>query len=176
VIRLEAELDSFTLEGVQGAQTRRVTLSDLRGRWVVLFFYPADFTFICPTEILGFEKRFDEFEARGATLLGVSVDDLASHRQWAEELGGLRFALLSDKDGAVARVLGVLNEKEGRAFRATLIVSPEGRLAYFVVSPFNVGRSVEETYRVLVALQSGRLCPAEWRPGAATGDAAELRY
>jgi alkyl hydroperoxide reductase subunit AhpC len=176
VLRLEAELPDFALEGVLGDETRRFTLSGLRGRWVVLFFYPADFTFICPTEILGFERRLHEFEARGTTILGVSVDGLDSHRQWVAELGGIDFALLSDPGGATARALGVLNESEGRAYRATLVVSPEGRLAYFVASPLNVGRSVEETFRVLVALQSGRLCPADWRPGAPSGDPQELRY
>jgi peroxiredoxin 2/4 len=175
VIQLQAELPDFDLEGVVRGEVRRFRLSSLRGRWVVLFFYPADFTFICPTEILGFHRRHEEFEAREALVLGISVDDVASHTQWAQELGGIVFPLLADPGGATARGLGVLDEKEGRAHRATLIVSPEGRLAYFVASPMNVGRSVEETFRVLQALQTGRLCPADWRPGSPTGD-RELRY
>jgi peroxiredoxin (alkyl hydroperoxide reductase subunit C) len=141
----------------------------------VLFFYPADFTFICPTEILGFDRRLPEFESLGAAVLAISVDDLASHRQWAAELGGLRLPLLSDPGGEACRALGILNETEGRAHRATLILNAAGELAYFVASPANVGRSVEETVRVLQALQTGRLCPADWRPGAPTGD-PELRF
>lgn len=173
---LQSVLADFALTGVLDGQPRRYRLSEFRGRWVVLFFYPADFTFICPTEILGFERRLQEFAARDCVILGISVDDLESHRQWAQELGGLHFPLLSDPGGDTARALGVFDEHERRAYRATLIVSPEGRLAYFVASPMNVGRSVEETFRVLAALQSGRLCPADWRPGAPTGDPAEARY
>jgi peroxiredoxin 2/4 len=175
MIRLEADVPDLSLEGVAGGEEIRFRLSERRGRWLVLFFYPADFTFICPTEVLGFDRRLAEFEALGASVAGISVDDLASHRQWASELGGLRLPLLSDPGGEACRALGVLNEEDRRAHRATLIVGPEGRLAYFVASPANVGRSVEETLRVLQALQTGRLCPADWTPGAATGD-PELRY
>jgi alkyl hydroperoxide reductase subunit AhpC len=175
VIRLLAEVPDFSLEGVAGGQVRRYALRELRGRWVIVFFYPADFTFICPTEVLGFDRRLEEIDALGATVLGISVDDVDSHRQWAEELGGVRFPLLSDPDRATCRAYGVLNEEDGRAYRATAIVSPEAKLAYFVASPMNVGRSVEETLRVLQALQTGRLCPAEWKPAMPTGS-PELRY
>ena len=175
MIRLQSHVPDFTLTGVVGGEERRFHLAELRGRWVVLFFYPADFTFICPTEILGFDQRLPEFEENGATVLAISVDDLASHRQWAAELGGIRLALLSDPGAEACRAFGILNEDDGRAHRATLILNPEGELGYFVASPANVGRSVEETLRVLKALQTGRLCPADWRPGSPTGD-PELRY
>jgi peroxiredoxin 2/4 len=175
MIRLDGDVPEFELRGVAGGEERTFRKRDLAGRWAILFFYPADFTFICPTEVLGFHRRLPEFEAAGAAVLGISVDDLASHRQWAEELGGLGFPLLADAGGATARAFGVLNEADGRAHRSTLILTPEGKLAYFVASPANVGRSVEETLRVLQALQTGRLCPADWRPGQPTGD-LELRY
>jgi peroxiredoxin 2/4 len=175
VLRLKTAVPDFSLMGVVAGEERRFRLADLRGRWAVLFFYPADFTFICPTEILGFDRRLPELEALGAAVLAISVDDLASHRQWAAELGGIRLPLLSDPGGEACRALGILNEDDGRAHRATLILNPDGQLAYFVASPANVGRSVEETVRVLQALQTGRLCPADWHPGAATGD-PELRY
>jgi peroxiredoxin 2/4 len=175
MVQLNAPAPDFTLDAIANGQTRRVRLSDFRGRWVVLFFYPADFTFVCPTEVRGFQARRAEFARRACDILGVSVDDVESHRAWAVELGGVEFPLLSDPDRAVARAYEVLNEADGRAFRATFIVGPEGRVAYFVVSPMNVGRSVDETLRVLEALQSGRLCPADWRPGEPTLDPA-LRY
>jgi peroxiredoxin 2/4 len=175
VIQLHGDVPDFELEGVVAGEARTFRRRDLAGRWVVLFFYPADFTFICPTEILGFHQRLSEFESAGASVLGISVDDLASHRQWAEELGGVAFPLLSDPGGETARAYGVLNEADGRAHRSTLILAPEGKLAYFVASPANVGRSIDETHRVLLALQTGRLCPADWRPGSSTGD-PELRY
>lgn len=146
-----------------------------KGKWVVLFFYPADFTFICPTEVTGFSKTAGEFRSEGAEILGVSVDPLESHRAWAEELGGVSYPLLSDRDKQVSRAYGVLNEKEGINERATLIINPAGEITYLVVSHKNVGRSVEETLRVLKALRTERLCPADWKPGTDTGD-LNLKY
>lgn len=170
MLSLNAEAQAFALEGVGSGKVREFRLAEFRGRWVILFFYPADFTFVCPTEIRGFQKRLREFEARDAVVLAISVDDVASHRAWAEELGGVAFPLLADPTRATCRAYGVLNEADGRAFRATVIVSPEGRIAYLLVSPMNVGRSVDETLRVLEALQTGRLCPADWRSGEPTLD------
>ena len=175
MIRLESEVPDFSLEGVAGGDVRRFRLADFRGRWLILFFYPADFTFICPTEVLGFDRRHGEFEVNQAAVVGISVDDLASHRQWSDELGGIRFPLLSDATRETCRAYGVLNENEQRAYRATVIASPDAKLSYFVASPMNVGRSVDETFRVLQALQTGRLCPADWKPGVPTGE-PELRY
>ena len=142
---------------------------------VVLFFYPADFTFVCPTEVVGFSTRLAEFEALQAQVLGISVDDVETHRAWAAELGGVAFPLLSDSAHEVCRAYEVLKPAEQRAWRATIVVSPEGKIAYQVVSPMNVGRSVEETLRVLRALATGRLCPADWQPGQPTLD-PDLRY
>jgi len=175
MVQLNTPAPDFTLDAIASGRARRVRLSDFRGRWVVLFFYPADFTFVCPTEVRGFHARRTDFARRDCDILGVSVDNVESHRAWAVELGGVEFPLLSDPDRSVTRAYEVLNEADGRAFRATFIVGPEGRVAYFVVSPMNVGRSVDETLRVLEALQSGRLCPADWRPGEPTLDPA-LRY
>src|SRR5207247_6981100 len=139
-------------EGVEGGTARRYSLAQFRNRWVVLFFYPADFTFVCPTEVVGFHRRLGGFADLGAAVLGVSVDDVESHRAWAAELGGIAFPLLSDPTRDTCRAYGVLNEADERAFRATFIISPEGTIAYLVVSPMNVGRSVDETLRVLAAL------------------------
>jgi len=172
---LNTAAPDFALEGVHEGRVRTWRLADLRRQWLVLFFYPADFSFICPTEIRGFGGRFKEFQDRRCAVLGVSVDDVASHRAWVDELGGVAFPLLADPGGSTARAYGVLNPEDGRAFRATVVISPEGKVAYVVVSPMNVGRSVEETLRVLDALQTGRLCPADWRPGEATLDPA-LKY
>ena len=175
MLTLNVEAPAFSLEGVEGGKVRRFTLADYRGRWVMLFFYPADFTFVCPTEIRGFQTRLGEFEACNCVILAISVDEVASHQAWAAELGGVAYPLLSDPTRATCRAYGVLNEADGRAFRATAVVSPEGRIAYLLVSPMNVGRSVDETLRVVEALQTGRLCPADWRPGTPTLD-ADLKY
>jgi len=175
VLDLNTEAPPFSLDGVLEGKTRRFALSEHRGHWVILFFYPADFTFVCPTEIVGFQRRLADVRACDATVLAVSVDDVESHRAWAEELGGVAFPLLADPTRATCRAYGVLNAAEDRAYRATVIVSAEGKIAYEVVSPMNVGRSVEETLRVVQALGTGRLCPAGWKPGEKTADPGQ-RY
>jgi alkyl hydroperoxide reductase subunit AhpC len=175
MIRVSAPAPELVLDGIAGGQVRSYRLSAFRGRWVVLFFYPADFTFVCPTEIRGFHARRAEFAERDCQILGVSVDDIESHRAWVGELGGVGFPLLSDPERIAARAYEVLNEADDRAFRATFVIDPEGRVAYLVVSPMNVGRSVDETLRVLEALRTGRLCPADWRAGDPTLDPA-LKY
>jgi peroxiredoxin (alkyl hydroperoxide reductase subunit C) len=142
---------------------------------LVLFFYPADFTFICPTEVTGFNKMAKEFSSENAAILGASVDSIDSHRAWAEELGGLEYPLLSDEDKTLSRAYGVLNEKEGVSLRATFIINPAGVISYQVASHVNVGRSVEETLRVLKALRTERLCPSDWKPDEPTGDLG-LKY
>lgn len=161
---------NFTLPGVQGDREARWSLAELRGRWAVLFFYPADFTFVCPTEVMGFHRERNAFRQLGVEIWGVSVDSVESHRAWAKELGGIDYPLLSDADRAVSSAYGVLDRQAGVARRVTFVIDPSGIVAYVVASHHNVGRSVEETLRVVAALQTGRLCPADWHPGAPTSD------
>jgi alkyl hydroperoxide reductase subunit AhpC len=165
----------FTLKGILHGVVSDYTLKQYQGKWLVLFFYPADFTFICPTEVAGFSDLSGEFRAENGEVLGVSVDSAETHRKWAEELGGVDFPLLSDDEKKVSRLYGVLNEREGVSQRATFIINPVGEITYLVVSHTNVGRSVEETLRVLRALRTERLCPSGWEPGGRTGD-LNLRY
>jgi alkyl hydroperoxide reductase subunit AhpC len=165
----------FKVKGVLRGEVADYSLRAYKGKWLVLFFYPADFTFICPTEVVGFSKMAKEFTAESAAILGVSVDDVDSHRAWATELGGLEYPLLADTDRTLSRAYGVLDEKENVALRGTFIISPAGTISYQVVSHVNVGRSVEETLRVLKALRTERLCPSDWKPGEPTGDLG-LKY
>ncbi|MCL8206883.1 MAG: peroxiredoxin [Actinomycetia bacterium] len=150
---------------------RDVELARYRGRWVVLFFYPHDFTFVCPTEIVALSRRLDAFEALDARILGVSTDSPYVHRAWIrtpEEDGGLgpvRFPLVSDWTHAVSRAYGVYYPAEGAALRGLFVIDPEGVVQYEVVHNLNVGRSVDEVLRVLQALQTEGLCPADWAPG-----------
>jgi peroxiredoxin (alkyl hydroperoxide reductase subunit C) len=151
-----------------------VCLSDYAGKWLVLFFYPLDFTFVCPTEITALSDRYEEFQQRGCDVLGVSVDSVYSHKAWIETprekngIAGIKFPLGSDITKKVSRDYGVLIEERGIALRGLFIIDPEGVLQYAVIHNLNVGRSVDETLRVLDALQSGGLCPAEWKPGQET--------
>jgi peroxiredoxin 2/4 len=151
-----------------------IKLSDYRGKWLVLLFYPLDFTFVCPTELTTFSDRYDDFEGIGADVLGVSTDSVFSHRAWLQttrEKGGvegLRYPLAADSTKSVSRDYGVLIEDKGVALRGLFVIDPEGILRYKVVHDLNVGRSAEETLRVIQALQTGGLCQAEWRPGQKT--------
>jgi len=148
-----------------------VTLDDYKGKWLILFFYPYDFTFVCPTEILALSERYEEFEALNTDILGVSTDSVFSHRAWLltpeEDNGimGTKYPLASDNTHVVAEAYGVLVEEEGAALRGLFIIDPDGILQYSVVHNMNVGRSVDETLRVLEGLQAGGLCGADWEPG-----------
>jgi alkyl hydroperoxide reductase subunit AhpC len=150
---------------------KEISLSDYKGKWLIFFFYPLDFTFVCPTEILALSDRLDEFEDVDAEVLGASTDSVHSHFAWLNTprdkngIAGTKYPLVADYTKEVARAYGVLDEQTGAAQRGLFIVDPEGVLRYAVVTNDNVGRSVEETLRVLQALQTGGLCPAEWTPG-----------
>lgn len=154
-----------TVDG-QGENFERITLNDYKGKWLVLFFYPLDFTFVCPTEITGYSKRYDEFKALGAEVVAASVDSEHSHKAWINgDLGKLNFPLASDMTKKVASDFGILDEEAGIALRGLFIIDPEGKVKYSVVHDLNVGRSVDETLRVLKALQTGGLCPIDWDEG-----------
>ncbi len=151
-----------------------VQLDDYKGRWLVLLFYPLDFTFVCPTELTAFSDRYEDFEGIGAAVIGISTDSVHSHRAWIKtprDKGGvenLRYPLASDITKSVARDYGVLIEDKGVALRGLFVIDPEGTLRYSVIHDLNVGRSADETLRVIQALQTGGLCQADWRPGQET--------
>jgi alkyl hydroperoxide reductase subunit AhpC len=161
---------NFTLEAVINKEFKKVSLTDYRGKWVVLFFYPLDFTSVCPTEIRGFNEKLEAFKKLNAIVLGASVDSKYSHLAWIErgDLGELKYPLLSDIRKEVADRYGILDESEGVALRGLFIIDPEGVLQYQLEHNLSVGRSVEETLRVLEALQTGELCPVGWHPGQKT--------
>jgi len=151
-----------------------VKLSDYKGQWLVLLFYPLDFTFVCPTELTAFSDRYEDFQAIGADIIGVSTDSVFSHRAWINtprDKGGvadLKYPLAADSTKQVASDYGVLIEDKGIALRGLFVIDPEGTLRYKVIHDLNIGRSAEETLRVIQALQTGGLCQAEWKPGQET--------
>jgi alkyl hydroperoxide reductase subunit AhpC len=159
---------SFTLETVtgNGEEFGTASLSDYQGKWLVFFFYPLDFTFVCPTEITAMSEAYGEFQKLGADVLACSCDSKHSHKAWINsDLGKINFPIASDITKSTARDYGVLIEEEGVALRGLFIVDPHGEIKYQVVHHNNIGRSVEETLRVLEALQSGGLCPINWKKG-----------
>jgi peroxiredoxin (alkyl hydroperoxide reductase subunit C) len=144
------------------------------GKWLVLFFWPKDFTFVCPTEIAEFGRKNGEFADRDAQVLGASVDSEFVHLAWRKDhkdLRGLPFPMLADIRKDLSRALGVL-DAEGVAKRATFIVDPQGIIRFASVTDMNVGRNVNEVVRVLDALQTDELCPCNWQPGQNTLKAA----
>ncbi len=165
----------FALEGVLNGRFAHYRLSDYKGKWVVLFFYPLDFTFVCPTEILAFSDRLGEFKKLGAEVLGASVDSKYSHLAWTEKrreeggIKGLAYPLLEDLGKELAEEYGVLDEDGRVALRGLFIIDPDGVVQHATINNNSVGRSVDETLRVLQAFQfvreNGEVCPADWKPG-----------
>ena len=149
-----------------------VSLEDYKGKWLVLFFYPLDFTFVCPTEIIALSDRAQEFADLDAEILGVSVDSEHSHRAWIKTpreengLGHINYPLAADITKEASRAYGVLLEEEGIALRGLFIIDPEGIVQHATINNNNVGRNVDEVLRTLEAFQTGGLCPANWKPGA----------
>jgi lipoyl-dependent peroxiredoxin subunit C len=151
-----------------------ITNATYAGQWLVVFFWPKDFTFVCPTEIAEFGRKNDDFAERDAQVLGVSVDSEFVHLAWRkdhEDLKGLPFPMLADLRKDLSSALGILDE-EGVAKRATFIVDPQGVIRFASVTDMNVGRNVNEVVRVLDALQTDELCPCNWQRGDETLKAA----
>ena len=145
------------------------------GQWQVVFFYPKDFTFVCPTEIKAFGDMNDQFKLRGAQVLGASIDSEFVHLAWRdsnEQLSDLPFPLLADVKRELSTALGILDANEGVSQRATFIIDPQNVVRFVMVTDMNVGRNPEEVLRVLDALQTEALCPCQWEAGDETLNAA----
>src|SRR5690348_9557509 len=136
---------AFDLPCAADGRAGRLRLSQIKSEMVVLFFYPHDFSFICPTEVVGFHKAREAFAAENASIVAASVDDVETHLRWARELGGIGYPLLADDGGALARAYGVFDESAGLAMRATFILDARRTIVYCVACQVNVGRSVSET-------------------------------
>src|SRR6185503_12484705 len=155
----------------KGKEFETITDETYKGRWQVVFFWPMDFTFICPTEIAEFGKRNQDFVDREAQVLGASTDTHFVHLAWRNQhpdLKNLPYPMLADTKRELATALGILDKKEGVALRATFIVDPDGIIRWVNVNGLSVGRNIDETLRVLDALQTDELCPCNWEKGKAT--------
>ncbi|MSR31900.1 MAG: peroxiredoxin [Gemmataceae bacterium] len=168
----------FCAKALVGEEFKDIKLSDYRGKHVVLYFYPLDFTFVCPTEIVAFQDKLEEFKKRNTEVLGVSVDSHFTHLAWNQiprkqgGLGGIKYPLLADLNKNISRAYGVLLEDAGIALRGLFLIDKEGVIRHALVNDLPIGRSVEEVIRVVDALQNfeknGEVCPANWKPGQAT--------
>lgn len=159
-----------TKDGTDG-QFRTVNLSDFAGKWVCLYFYPLDFTFVCPTEIVSFNKAVGDFQDRNCEVLTASTDSVFSHKGWCDahkDLAGQKHLMLADTTHELCRSYGVLKEDAGIAYRGVYLIDPNGVIRWLAIHDLGVGRNVDEVLRVLDALQTDKLCPCNWKPGQAT--------
>lgn len=168
---------AFSGTAVVNEEFKEIKLADYAGKYLILFFYPLDWTFVCPTEIVAFSDRIADFRKRNAEVVGVSVDSQFSHLQWIATprtqggLGGLNYPLLSDLSKKISADYGVLLDS-GVALRGLFLIDKSGIIRHITINDLPLGRSVDEAIRVLDALQHfekhGEVCPADWKPGAAT--------
>lgn len=155
----------------KGKEFKNISNGELQGKWTVMFWWPKDFTFVCPTEIAEFNKNFSNFQDRDTTLLGASTDSEYVHAAWRrdhKDLRDLRFPMIADTSKDLAEALGILTEDEKVAYRATFIIDPEGIVRWVNINDLSVGRNVDEVLRVLDALQTDELCPCNWTKGEET--------
>jgi lipoyl-dependent peroxiredoxin subunit C len=155
-----------------GKEFQTINGDDLKnGKWTVFFWWPLDFTFVCPTEIASFNHHFEEFRGRGANLIGASIDSEYVHLAWRNhhpDLKNLKFPMISDTSKSLSEELGILEKKDKVAYRATYIIDPEGTIQHVSVNGLEVGRNVREIIRLLDAFMTGALTPCNWEPGEMT--------
>ncbi|XP_018578437.1 peroxiredoxin-1 [Anoplophora glabripennis] len=178
VPRIQEPAPNFSGTAVINDSFKTISLSDYKGKYVVLVFYPLDFTFVCPTELVALDARIDEFKALNAEVIGCSIDSHFSHLGWMNTnrsdggVGKLRYPLLSDINKEIAKTYDVLLEKEGIALRGTFIIDPNGILRQITINDLPIGRSVDEALRIIEALrfveEHGEVCPANWKKGDRT--------
>jgi alkyl hydroperoxide reductase subunit AhpC len=157
----------FSCNAYTSSGIKKINFEDYLGKWRILLFYVADFSAVCPTELIAFNKDYDRFKGLGAEIFGISTDSVEEHGRLMLEdngMGKLRFPLLSDPKGKVAASYGVFDARRNKTMRSTFIVNPDGILKYILITDNYVGRSTKETYRVLSALKSGKACMADWEP------------
>lgn len=158
------------LQSYHNGEFHRISLGDYKGKWLVLFFYPRDFTFICPTEIEEFGKMYEDFKAANCEVLAASTDSEYVHQAWFttdKRLKDVKYPIIADTTQELSDMYGVL-DTDGSAQRGTFIIDPEGTLRFSLVSADSVGRNIAETLRVVKALQTGEKCPANWDEGKET--------
>lgn len=170
------EIGDFKVNAFAGNDFKEIAKSDILGKWSVFFFYPADFTFICPTELEDLADKYEDFKSIGCEIYSVSCDTHFVHKAWSdasETIRKIKYPMLADPTGALARDFDVMIESAGVAERGTFVVNPEGKIVAYEVVADNVGRNAEELFRIVLASQfvsenNAFVCPAKWKPGSDT--------
>jgi peroxiredoxin (alkyl hydroperoxide reductase subunit C) len=173
---INKEVKDFKVQSFQNGEFKTVTKNDILGKWSVFFFYPADFTFVCPTELEDLANKYEEFKKAGCEIYGVSCDTHFVHKAWAdasERIRKIKYPMLADPTHALSLDFEVYIEEDGMSERGTFIINPEGKIVAYEVNAGNVGRNADELLRKVLALQfvaahGDEVCPAKWQPGAKT--------
>lgn len=173
---INTKLPDFKLQAYHKDAFKTVTQKDLNGKWSIFFFYPADFTFVCPTELGDMADKYPEFQKMGVEVYSVSTDTHFTHKAWhdaSETIKKINYPMLADPTGHLTRAMGVHIEEEGLAYRGTFLVDPEGRIKLAEVNDNGIGRNADELLRKVQAAQfiaahPNEVCPAKWKPGAET--------
>ncbi len=173
---INSEIKPFKTTSFKNGEFKEVTDADVKGKWSVFFFYPADFTFVCPTELEDLADKYDEFQKLGVEIYAVSTDTHFSHKAWhgsSPAVGKIKYHMLGDPTGTITRNFGVMIEDAGLADRGTFVVDPEGKIQIVEITAGGVGRDAKELLRKIKAAQyvhahPGEVCPAKWQEGAHT--------
>ncbi len=176
MIQIGSKVEDFHAKAYHEDRVKEIKLSDYKGKWVVMVFYPADFTFVCPTELEDYALLYDEFSKIGAEIISVSTDTAFVHKAWHDQspsIAKIKYPMLADPTGAVSKEFGVYIDNEGLALRGTFIIDPDGVLKTSEIHDLGIGRSADESLRKLQAAQfirehGDQVCPARWKPGSKT--------
>ncbi|MCX6755439.1 MAG: alkyl hydroperoxide reductase subunit C [Candidatus Nomurabacteria bacterium] len=176
MININNLVPDFELDAYQNSEIKKIKISDYKGKWVVLIFYPADFTFVCPTELEDAQKYYEDVKKLGGEIMSISTDTAFAHKAWHDSspaISKIQYPMLADPTGNIARTFGTYIENEGLSLRGTFIVDPDGVLKTIEIHDNNIGRSAKEMLRKLEAAKftrehSGNVCPASWEPGEET--------
>ncbi|MCY9141788.1 alkyl hydroperoxide reductase subunit C [Peribacillus frigoritolerans] len=173
---INKQVEDFKVQAYHAGEFKEVTLEDVKGKWAVFFFYPADFSFVCPTELADLQDNYETFKEIGCEVYSVSTDTHFSHKGWADAtdtIGKIEYPMLADPANVLSRQFGVLIEEDGLALRGTFIVNPEGQIKAYEINDLGIGRNAEELVRKVQAAQfvaehGDKVCPAKWTPGEDT--------
>lgn len=170
------KIPNMELESLSGNEIKKIKFSDYKGKWLILLFYPADFTFVCPTELEAAAEYYSQFKKLGAEVFSISTDSVFSHKAWKDNSSAIKkinFPMLADPTGKLCRTLGTYIEPEGVSLRATFIIDPDGIIKAYEVHDNSIGRNIKEIIRKLQAAKfvrenKGQVCPVNWEPGKET--------
>ncbi|MDR1585579.1 MAG: peroxiredoxin [Prevotellaceae bacterium] len=173
---INSQIPEFKVQAFHNGEFKTVTTQDVLGKWSIFFFYPADFTFVCPTELVDMAEKYEAFKALGVEVYSVSTDSHFTHKAWhdtSDSIKKIQYPMLSDHTGALSRAFGVLNEDDFLAYRGTFVANPDGAIKVVEINDGSIGRNADELLRKVEAAQfvashDGEVCPAKWKKGDST--------